>query len=308
MPPPPAKRGSPDRSGPRTSRRKTPWRGRRRHRCRDRRRSRSCHPSVRGLSRASSHRSGVGLEPCGIHRLDLRRALGVPELPNVEVPLLPVDGADSLPAEQDVGRRLHHALPFDDALTVLAVRALSEERFEHRWLCLLELEEERIGLIAARQEQDPGAGAHAADPDDLTGGVDVSIALEQMPPVMRQRAPVRANHAPHDVLQVLLLRTGQDVLDRGDQGRIADDPKLAVDRSTELRERSQAVFRAHVGDARLDALHLLRGRSCPQLLADRRNIETRVPDLDVLHSCEAPHRLSVFAHRCSHDRSEGRTG
>ena len=53
------------------------------------------------------------------------------------------------------------------------------------------------------------------------------------------------DHAPHDVLELFLLRTRQDVLDRGDEGRIADDPQLAVDGATQLGERPNAVLRPH---------------------------------------------------------------
>ena len=105
-----------------------------------------------------------------------------------------------------------------------AYSALPEERLEHRGLRLLELEEQRVVVVAADQEQDPGACTHAADADDLACGMHVPVALEQVAPVVRQRAPIRANHAPHDVLEVVLLRTRQYVLDRRDEGRVADDP------------------------------------------------------------------------------------
>ena len=136
--------------------------------------------------------------------------------------------------------------------------------------------------------------------------MDVSVALEQVASVARQRAPVGADHAPHDVLEVLLLRTRQHVLDRGDERRIADDPELAVDGTTQLRERSHAVFRSHAGDVGLEALHLLAGQLCPELVADRRDIEARVPDVDVPHLREARHRFAVLAHCRRHDRATDR--
>ena len=87
-------------------------------------------------------------------------------------------------------------------------------------------------MIAAGQEQDPGTRADASDADDLPGGMNVPIGLDQMPTIMRERKPIRGDHAPHDVLEVLLRGTGQNVLDRGDEWRIADDPQLAVDHAT----------------------------------------------------------------------------
>ena len=53
--------------------------------------------------------------------------------------------------------------------------ALAQERLEHGGFRLLELEEERVVLVAAEQEQDPGARTDAADADDLAGGVDVAV-------------------------------------------------------------------------------------------------------------------------------------
>ena len=53
-------------------------------------------------------------------------------------------------------------------------------------LGLLDLEEERIAVVAAEQQHDPGAGADAADPDDLEGGVDEAVAVEQRAAVARQ--------------------------------------------------------------------------------------------------------------------------
>ena len=177
---------------------------------------------------------GVGLQLGGIHQLDVHGALGVPQLPDVEVARLAVDCLDSLPAEQDVGRRLHHPLPFHDAPSVLDEPALPEERLEHRGLRFLELKEQRVVLVAAQQQQDPGAGAHAADTDDLPGGMHVSVAVEQVPTVAGERARICADHAPHDVLEVVLLGIREHVLDRRDEGMTADDPQLAVDVLTEL--------------------------------------------------------------------------
>ena len=96
------------------------------------------------------------------------------------------------PTDQDVARRLHQALPFDDPLPVAREPALAEERFEHRRLGLLELEDERVGVVAADQDEDVGAGADAADADDLPRAVDVAVALDEPPPVARQRPPVGA--------------------------------------------------------------------------------------------------------------------
>ena len=132
----------------------------------------------------------------------------------------------------------------------------------------------------------------------------VAVALEQVAAVVRQRAAVRADHAPHDVLEVLPLRTGQDVLDRRDERRVADDPQLAVDRPAQLRERAQAVLRAaRSRRSRWRRFICLPEAAAPEALADARDVEARVPDVDVPHLREARHRLAVLAHRRRHDRA-----
>ena len=59
------------------------------------------------------------------------------------------------------------------------------------------------------------------------------------------------------------------------------------------------------GDGRLEALHLLAGRL--ELVADRGDVEARVPDMDVPHLRKPRHRLAVFAHGRLHDCTAGRT-
>ena len=72
----------------------------------------------------------------------------------------------------------------------LAYLLLPDEPLEHRLLRLLGLQEQRVLAVAAEQQHDPGAGADAADADDLAGRVHVLEALEQLAPVGRQGAAV----------------------------------------------------------------------------------------------------------------------
>src|SRR5207253_8561195 len=90
------------------------------------------------------------------HLLDDDGPLHVAELPPVEVPAR----VDALgPAEEDVARGLHLALPLDDALAVLAVLALRQVRLQHRVGGLLDLQEERVLRVAALQQCDERASA-----------------------------------------------------------------------------------------------------------------------------------------------------
>ncbi len=59
--------------------------------------------------------------------------------------------------------------------------------FEHRWLRLLDLEEEGIAIVAANQKDDPGPRSDASDPDHLPRHVDDPVALEQLASVALER-------------------------------------------------------------------------------------------------------------------------
>ena len=72
---------------------------------------------------------------------------------------------------------------------------LAQERLEHRSLRLLELEEQRVAVVASEQKQDPGAGADASDTDDLPRRVNVAVALEELSPIGWQGLRVGVDHA-----------------------------------------------------------------------------------------------------------------
>jgi hypothetical protein len=55
----------------------------------------------------------------------------------------------------------------------------------------------------------------------LPGGVHVAVALEQVAPVVRQRAPVRADHAPFDRALASFAETYADQNER-DYHALAD--------------------------------------------------------------------------------------
>ena len=74
---------------------------------------------------------------------------------------------------------------------------------------------ERIVVVAAEEKADPGARADTADADHLPGRVDVAVALEELPAITGERAPVGADHAVQELVQTIRLVTG-DVLDRHD--------------------------------------------------------------------------------------------
>src|SRR6266516_5442123 len=79
----------------------------------------------------------------------------------------PVQAPDLLPAQEDVGRRLHQPLAGYHPLPVMCITALAHEPFEYRFLRLLQLQEQRVIVVAAEHQQDVAAGADAAHPTTL---------------------------------------------------------------------------------------------------------------------------------------------
>ena len=143
--------------------------------------------------------------------------------------------------------RLHQALAGDDALTAVAVLALADETLEDGRLRLLDLEKQRVPLVRAEHESDPGARADAADADHLAGKVDEPELFEQVTPVGLERAPVGADEVVHLLLKGLPLHLRRkELVDRNDQRRVADDPRLTVDEPRELLEGLHAVLGARL--------------------------------------------------------------
>ncbi len=122
------------------------------------------------------------------HRLHLGRTLHVAQLAPVEVALL----GPGHPAEEDVARGLGEALAADDPAPVVAVRAGVQVRLEDGGAGLLDLEDQRVAVVAAFEQQDEAAGADAADAHDLACGVEVAVAVEEDPALLGERAAVVA--------------------------------------------------------------------------------------------------------------------
>ena len=158
------------------------------------------------------------------HRLEVGRHLPVPELAHVEVALAAVERVRVEPAEHDVTRRLEQALAFDDALAMVAVLAAAAVRLQHRGIGLLDLQEERVGVVLAEHEEDPAAGADAAHADDLARQVDHPVALEQVAPVGLEAVAVDAEL----LVEPGLERRGIDVARRARRSGTSNGASLAI--------------------------------------------------------------------------------
>src|SRR5687768_17045315 len=109
----------------------------------------------------------------GRKALYLHRAFHVPQLTHVEVA---TDSATK-PAEEDVARCLHQPLAGNDPVPLVPVNALRKMRFQHRNLCFLDLEEQRIVLVATLEQHDVVPGANASHPNDLPGHVYETVQV-----------------------------------------------------------------------------------------------------------------------------------
>ena len=97
-------------------------------------------------TRTSPHRSACHAAPGPRWRWNIP----VPQLADMEVAQLPVQpGRDPLPAQEDIAGCLHQPLARHDPLTLVAVLAGAGEGGQDRLACVLDLQEQRIGLVAA---------------------------------------------------------------------------------------------------------------------------------------------------------------
>ena len=92
---------------------------------------------------------------------------------------------------------------------------------------------------------------------------------------------------------------GDQLPSRNQQRRIADDPRLAIDLVDEAIERPEAVLLPGLLDVLVHRLHLLAVGDLGQVAEQGVDVEAGVPDVEVPHRGEVPHRLAVGA-----DRSE----
>ena len=207
-----------------------------------------------------------------------------------------------LPAQEDVAGRLHEPLAVHHPLALVVVPAGPGEPGEHRFLGLLDLEEQRVGLVTAQHQDDPAAGAHAAHADHLAGHVGELVLLEQHPAVRLQRPPVLAE----DVLQFLLDvdRPGQlaeQVPDRDDDRRVGHDPRPPVLHPGQLAEFLHAVPGAGLGQALVQVLALTLLQQAVPPGPEFVDVDLGVPDLEVAHPGQLPHDLPVARRRGEHD-------
>src|ERR671915_966692 len=103
----------------------------------------------------------------------LRRAFHVSQLTPIEV----AAACAAKPGEEYVACGLHQPLTGNDAVPLVPVDALRKMRFQHRNLCFLYLEKQRIVLVATLEQRDILPGANASYPHDLPGHVYETVLV-----------------------------------------------------------------------------------------------------------------------------------
>ena len=68
-----------------------------------------------------------------------------------------------------MARCLGQPLALDHAMALVVELGRRGVGLEHGCLCFLYLQEQRVVVVAADQQRDPGPGPDAADADDLAG-------------------------------------------------------------------------------------------------------------------------------------------
>ena len=261
----------------------------------------------------------VELEVQRGHRLDHSRPLHVAQLPPVQMTVL----LHALrPSEVDVARRLHHPLAVHHALSGLLEPALRQVILKHGGRCLLDLQEERVALVAALQEDDESPRADAADSDDLAGDVDDLEALQEVASVALQGGAVRTELPVDHGSQLVSRHPGQggNLPERDDDRWLADDPirpsttSASFDSACRLsRVRAFAAafwalrspsFTSFLLGFRVDPPRV--ARKCLDRGHQVRFREVRIPDIHRAHIGEPGHGLSVATNRCERGRLDVR--
>jgi hypothetical protein len=108
-------------------------------------------------------------------------------------------------------------------------------------LGLLHLEEKRVVVVAAHEERDVAAGAHAAYSHHLAGGMHVVELLEAMA-LAAQGPPIGGQQSLDLRGRILPLRARPwQVLDGHDQRRVGNDRQLPLNLAGPLGQHPGAV-------------------------------------------------------------------
>ena len=174
-------------------------------------------------------------------------------------------------------------------LALVLVLAGARVGGEHRGVRLLDLQEQRIVLAVAHQQDHHRLGPDRADADDLAREILVVVVVEHDAPIGAQRARIVGESLADDLLEVVGHRLGR----AHDHRRLLLDPVAAVDRLRVLRQRAQARSRLRLRKGLLKGLD--RGLLQPgcEIREQLVRVEPRVPDIQEAHPRRLGHRRPI---------------
>ena len=205
------------------------------------------------------------------------------------------------PAEHDVAGRLHEPLPGGHPLALVGVLAGADVLGEHGGVGFLDLQQQRVRTVAAEHEQDPAAGAHAADTDDLAGHVHELELLEQGAPVGFQGLRVQVDRFGDLRGEPVPVGVVEQVVDPLEQRRVGHDLAAAGHHSGEFLEGLQAVAALRLGHGGRQLLAFGLGQVVGEVGLDAGHVGLGVPDGEVAQGREVAHRAAVGGHGGPHD-------
>jgi hypothetical protein len=133
----------------------------------------------------------------------------------------------------------------------VAETGFGRKGLEHRRIRFLELEEQRIVVLVAHEQEHHRLGAHGAHADHLAREVHEPVARQQLAPVGLQRRAVLRKGLGELLGDLLGLGISHD------QGRLELDSPGPVDLLGEARERPEVRVRACLVDCLLCQLQPL---------------------------------------------------
>ena len=174
-----------------------------------------------------------------------------------------------------------------------------QERLGHRVLGLLDLEHQRVALVAAHEQGHPAAGADRADADHLAGQVGELVRVEQVPPVAGQGDPVLGRGRRAGLVGIRLGVGVEQVVGRasaaaGRTGTGACRRPRSVSRARAFRWSFERALRHPLLEG-LD--HLPVAASVPHAGQRWLGVEPLVPDVEVAHLAELADGLPVAVGR-----------
>ena len=123
--------------------------------------------------------------------------------------------------------------------------------------------------------------------------MDQLEVLEKVATVRLEGAAIAADQGSKPVHDLVSFEPAEELFDGLDEGRIADDPSIAVDDVCQLVERLHAVPGARLGHRRLASLLGPAVDLVLHLREQGRGVQACVPNVQIAHLGELTHRGSV---------------